>query len=530
MSCKIDKLETIDDNMGGLVVDVEELSTELIERLKSPNLSIDDDNTEWLKIFHEVLMISDKQKNLEGLYVLNSKKDILFRTNENLLRNPDFVTRYDHDSQIGIEKSRHIYSIIDYSIIKESFASREDAQKKVDSWKNYVNRIFQNFCKTTEPPELYIHIRDSEDKDPISFYHDNHPSEVDISCRDANQAPAILIDCGFFEKQRNYNKNLNYSDSIPDFQLFYSLSNEGKEIQNNEIVSFIDEITNGFIIIDHSKKGINKLINILDLSSTLAIKYMLSGEKESYLLDDFWKSSFKTSKNFLSSKSSSIVGKEILEKGLMPPSILKYFHHDWAPFQGVDFYNQIQNYDYFLRQLPDAQLTELRINLEQKKNRFQSFIIDLMNISSRGKRDDFFSKLFSYRESMRENQLHEIEAHIDNEEFIDLGILFNIDKNVELVPTKEAVSIICIIHSIIFDQSSLYQKSCALVHSLKNDDCEFLNEQGFDFNLIHHLDMYWDLFKFLKLYSVEIKLASPLIQTQICKFFQLKPSNWGEEE
>ena len=43
-----------------------------------------------------------------------------------------------------------------------------------------------------------------------------------------------------------------------------------------------------------------------------------------------------------------------------------------------------------------------------------------------------------------------------------------------------------------------------LRHVLENDDCEFLNEQGFDFNLIHHLDMYWDLFTFLKYYSVEV--------------------------
>ena len=529
MSCKIDKLETIDDNMGGLVVDVEELSTELIERLKSPNLSIDDDNTEWLKIFHEVLMISDKQKNLEGLYVLNSKKDILFRTNENLLRNPDFVTRYDHDSQIGIEKSRHIYSIIDYSIIKESFASREDAQKKVDSWCKYINTIFKKFCKTIDPPELYVHIRDGEDEDPISFYHDNHPTEIDISCREANRAPAILIDCGFFEKQRNYNKNLNYSDSIPDFQLFYSLSNEGKEIQNNEIVSFVDEITNGFIIIDHSKKGINKLINILHLSSTLGIKYMLSGEKESYLLDDFWNSSFKISKNFLYSKSSSIAGREIQEKGLMTTSILKHFHHDWAPFHGVDYYNQIQNYDYFLRQLPNAQSTELRINLEQKKKRFQSFIIDLMNLS-REERNDFIDKLFSYTDCNRKIKLQEIEEHIDNQEFIDLGILFNIGKNVELVPVKEAKSIIRTIHSIIDLQSALYKKSCRLFHPLKDLNCQFLNEHGFDFNIIHHLDMYWDLFIFLNIYRNQINSASPLIQTQICKFFQLKPSNWGEEE
>ena len=130
MTCKIDKLETLEDCMGGLVIDVEKLSTELTESLKSPNLSIDEDNTEWQKIFYEVLNISDKQINHEGLYVLNSKKDILFRTNENLLRNPDFVTRYDHESEIGKEKSSHFYSIIDYSLIKENFSSRQDAQKK----------------------------------------------------------------------------------------------------------------------------------------------------------------------------------------------------------------------------------------------------------------------------------------------------------------------------------------------------------------------------------------------------------------
>ena len=76
------------------------------------------------------------------------------------------------------------------------------------------------------------------------------------------------------------------------------MSSEEKEIQNNEIVSFIDEITNGFIIIDHSKKGINKLINILHLCSTLAIKYMLSSEKESYLLEDFGIAHLKPQKTF----------------------------------------------------------------------------------------------------------------------------------------------------------------------------------------------------------------------------------------
>ena len=529
MTCKIDKLETLEECMGGLVIDVEKLSTELTESLKSPNLSTDEDNTEWLKILSEVLMISDKQINHEALYVLNSKKDILFRTNENLLRNPDFVTRYEHDSEIGKVKSRHIYSIIDFSIIKESFVSREDAQKKVDSWKDYVNSIFNDFCRTTEAPELHVYIRDGEDEDPISFYHDNHPSEVDISCREANQAPVILIDCGFFEKQRNYNKNLSYSESIPDFQLFYSLSDEGKEIQNNEIVSFIDEITNGFIIMDHSKKGINKLINILHLSSMLAIKYMLSGEKESYLLDDFWNSSFKNSKNFHSSKSTSIAGKEILEKGLMKSSLLKYFHHDWAPFHGVDFYNQIQNYDNFLRQLPNTQPTDLRINLEQKKTRFRNFIIDVMNLP-REERDDFLDKLFSKTEYKREIQLHEIETKIDNEEFIDLGILFNIGKNFELVPVKEAKSIIRAIHSIIILQYPLYKKSCRLFHPLKNLNCQFLNEHGLDFNLIHHLDMYFELFTFLQIYRFQISSASTLIQSQLCKFFQLKPSKWGEEE
>ena len=240
-------------------------------------------------------------------------------------------------------------------------------------------------------------------------------------------------------------------------------------------------------------------------------------------------SSFKTSKNFQSSKSTSIAGKEIPEKGLMKSSILKYFHHGWEPFKGVDFYNQIQNYDNFLRQLPNAQPTDLRINLEQKKARFQSFIIDLMNLP-REERADFLDKLFSKIEYKREIQLHEIETKIENEEFIDLGILFNIGKNVELVPVKEAKSIIREIHSIILLQHPLYKKSCRLFHPLKDFNCQFLNEHGFEFNLIHHLDMYFDLFTFLEIYRIQISSASPLIQSQLCKFFQLRPSNWGEEE
>ena len=56
----------------------------------------------------------------------------------------------------------------------------------------------------------------------------------------------------------------------------------------------------------------------------------------------------------------------------------------------------------------------------------------------REERADFLDKLFSKIEYKREIQLHEIETKIENEEFIDLGILFNIGKNVELVPVKEA--------------------------------------------------------------------------------------------
>jgi hypothetical protein len=216
----------------------------------------------------------------------------------------------------------------------------------------------------------------------------------------------------------------------------------------------------------------------------------------------------------------------------MPPSILKYFHHDWAPFQGVDFYNQIRNYDYFLRQLPSAQPTDLRINLEQNQYLFLQFALEKLNLLGYNNRE---RKIFSYdlfdNDKVINPKLESIISTFNDVDQIDLSNLLINDSGVELLlPTNDAIQIVRMICSIISDQKNLYKKSCRLYHRLKDEGCQYLKDQGFDFDLIHHLDMYFPLFIFLQLFQSRIENASPLIQTQICKFFQLKPSNWGEEE
>ena len=534
MTCKIDKLETLEECMGGLVVDVEELSTELIERLKSPNPSISEDSKEWLELTTELSKLAERTNDL---LIISSNREPIFRESDNEgIHSLDYLTQFipalkpskweDEDEYIRVPC---IFVILDSSIFDKSEVSSNIAEKQMFAWKEYIFKCLDEIT-LMNPPEIIIHIREKEDSlDPIEVYNKNYHS-AKIDSEDINpEIPTIIFDCSPIEihLEKNYMKENNFS---PDFFIMYSLIDSEDNI-DMDIKEKIKHISNGYAILHRTNIGMGLISKILEFTCKLAIKNTIHTPGTN-LITDFTTQIFATSRSVMISKSGSIIGNRYYnEMGQFSSNNLESFSNSWSEYKAVDFFKELSGYDEMIKKLDYEKKIDLRTVFERRKKLLFDFcyangLIDKYNqymllqfIPRGGNTSNLESK------SMEERKTKFIEDICDKlgrkNHLINLKNLLELNEDLEIQP-RVAVELFRELRSCM--DCDLYHKLCVVNHPLnwkESEHLKSLQQYGVKFNLIHYLAAYESLKTFLS--SLKDTIMRIDNSDLICHFFNLEP-------
>ena len=220
-------------------VQFDSLSTELKERMRSPNPDV---KSEWSDLYRE--LPNQSPSGFQFIHI--ESNDPIFYSKDTFPRDVDFIPVNLMSRKFGKNNKPVVLVHVAFKFVKHIFDSVEDAQRVLMKWSEYVHLNLRQLHPTAGKVEFQITNDDLENStDPIKFY--NNKNKKGRANLPVNFAPTVLIDASEYVK-------IEHCDDIttaPDFTIKFVQHNEKYEPKIYSDVS--KSIRNGLLIIHSSE-------------------------------------------------------------------------------------------------------------------------------------------------------------------------------------------------------------------------------------------------------------------------------------